>query len=325
MDRPIVLVTSRSFASHDPRPVRLLEEHGFAVERIAAGEKSVEEQVRERLPHAVGVVAGLEPYPRDLLEQCKKLKVISRYGVGYDKVDVQAARELGVAVTITPGANEDSVADLAYALMLSACRNVAYSDRSLRAGEERRPMGLEMWRKTIGVVGTGRIGKGVVRRAKGFEMKVLCYDVYPDEAFAREQGAEYVPLDALLKDADFVSLHTPLTEGTRNLIGARELALMKPTAVLVNTARGGIVDEDALYAALKSRTIAAAGLDAMVYEPPVESPLLTLDNFTATSHFGATTYDAVHKMSMMAARNLIDVLETGHSLCALTAGRDQAG
>ena len=186
-------------------------------------------------------------------------------------------------------------------------------------------MGLEMWRKTIGVVGTGRIGKGVVRRAKGFEMKVLCYDVYPDEAFAREQGAEYVPLDALLKEADFISLHTPLTPETRNLIGARELALMKPTAVLVNTARGGIVDEDALYAALKSRTIAAAGLDAMVYEPPVESPLLTLDNFTATSHFGATTYDAVHKMSMMAARNLIDVLETGHSPCALTAGRDQAG
>lgn len=144
MDRPIVLATSRSFASHDPRPIQLLEEHGFAVERIVAGEKSVEEQVRERLPHAVGVVAGLEPYPRDLLEQCKDLKVISRYGVGYDKVDVQAAHDLGIAVTITPGANEDSVADLAYALMLSACRNVAYSDRKLRSGEEKRPMGLEM-------------------------------------------------------------------------------------------------------------------------------------------------------------------------------------
>ena len=178
-------------------------------------------------------------------------------------------------------------------------------------------MGLEMWRKTIGVVGTGRIGKGVVRRARGFEMKVLCYDVYPDEAFAREQGAEYVPLDALLKEADFISLHTPLTPETRNLIGARELALMKPTAVLVNTARGGIVDEDALYAALKDRTIAAAGLDAMVYEPPVESPLLTLDNFTATSHFGATTYDAVHKMSMMAVENLIDIMEKGQCPYAL--------
>ena len=311
MDRPIVLVTSRSFASHDPRPVRLLEEHGFAVERIAAGEKSVEEQVRERLPHAVGVVAGLEPYPRDLLEQCKKLKVISRYGVGYDKVDVQAARELGVAVTITPGANEDSVADLAYALMLSACRNVAYSDRSLRAGEERRPMGLEMWRKTIGVVGTGRIGKGVVRRARGFEMKVLCYDVYPDEAFAREQGAEYVPLDALLKEADFISLHTPLTPETRNLIGARELALMKPTAVLVNTARGGIVDEAALYEALKSGQIRGAALDATVVEPPCDSPLTELPNCILTPHAGAATAEASSKMSLMAAQNALDVLQSG--------------
>ena len=317
MTRPKVLATSRSFASHNPEPIRLLEEHGFEVVRITAGEKSVAEQLQEQLPGAVGVIAGLEPYDRALLEKCKALKVISRYGVGYDKVDVAAAKELGITVTITPGANEDSVADLAWALMLCACRSVAWSDRTLRSGQEKRLTGMEMWRKTLGVVGTGRIGKGVIRRARGFEMKVLCYDVSPDKAFAEEQGAEYVPLDTLLKEADFVSLHTPLTTETRNLIGARELALMKSTAVLVNTARGGIVDEDALYEALKNHTIAAAGLDAMVYEPPVESPLLTLDNFTATSHFGATTYDAIHKMSMMAARNLIDVLETGHSPCAL--------
>jgi len=317
MDRPKVLVTSRSFASKNAEPIRLLEEHGFEVVRIVAGEKSVEEQVREQLPGAVGVIAGLDRYDRDLLEKCKDLKVISRYGVGYDKVDVAAARELGIAVTITPGANENSVADLAYALMLSACRNVAYSDRTLRAGAEKRPMGMEMWQKTIGVVGTGRIGKGVIRRAKGFEMKVLCYDVYPDEAFAKEQGAAYVPLDELLKQSDFISLHTPLTEKTRNMIGQRELKLMKPTAVLVNTARGGIVDEQALYEALKAGTIAAAGLDAMVFEPPVESPLLTLDNFVATSHFGGTTDDAVHKMSMMAVENLIAVIETGSSPYAL--------
>lgn len=313
MSRPKVLVAPRSFAGHSREPIELLEQHGFEVVRITAGEKSVAEQIQEQLPGAVGVIAGLEPYDRALLERCPDLKVISRYGVGYDKVDVEAARALGITVTITPGANEDSVADLAYALMLGACRNVAYSDRMLRAGKEERPMGVEMWKKTIGVVGTGRIGKGVVRRARGFEMKVLCYDVYPDEAFAGEQGAEYVPLDTLLKEADFISLHTPLTEGTRNLIGARELALMKPTAVLVNTARGGIVDEEALYTALKERKIAAAGLDAMVFEPPVESPLLTLDNFVATSHFGATTYDAGHKMSMMAVQNLIDVIETGRS------------
>lgn len=311
MNRSKVLVTPRSFASHNQEPIRVLEQHGFEVVRITAGEKTVAEQIQEQLPGAVGVVAGLEPYDRALLEKCPGLKVISRYGVGYDKVDVAAARELGIAVTITPGANEDSVADLAYALMLCACRNVAYSDRILRAGKENRPTGMEMWRKTLGVVGTGRIGKGVIRRAKGFDMKVLCYDVFPDNAFAQEQGAEYVPLDVLLRESDFISLHTPLTEQTRNLIGARELSMMKPTAVLVNTARGGIVDEDALYDALKSNTIAAAALDAMVYEPPVESPLLTLDNFVATSHFGATTYDASHKMSMMAVQNLIDVIETG--------------
>lgn len=309
MDRPIVLVTSRSFASHDPRPVRLLEEHGFAVERIVAGEKSVEEQVRERLPHAVGVVAGLEPYPRDLLEQCKKLKVISRYGVGYDKVDVQAARELGVAVTITPGANEDSVADLAYALMLSACRNVAYSDRSLRAGEERRPMGLEMWRKTIGVVGTGRIGKGVILRASGFQMKVLANDAYPDQEFVQSHNGTYVDLDTLFRESDFITLHAPLTEETKNMVDARRLAMMKPNAVLVNTARGGIVDEDALYEALKAHTIGAAALDATVVEPACGSPLATLPNCILTPHAGAATFEAGFNMGMMAAQNVLDVLQ----------------
>ncbi|MEG2119015.1 MAG: NAD(P)-dependent oxidoreductase, partial [Pseudoflavonifractor sp.] len=155
-------------------------------------------------------------------------------------------------------------------------------------------------------------------RAKGFDMKVLCYDVYPDAAFAEAQGAQYASMDTLLRESDFISLHTPLTEETRNLISARELALMKKTAVLVNTARGGIVEEGALYEALKRGDIAAAALDAMVYEPPCESPLLTLDNFTATSHFGATTYDSVHKMSSMAVDNLIAALETGRCTFAVS-------
>lgn len=311
MNQPKVLVTSRSFAGHDSAPIRLMEEHGLEVIRVLAGEQSVEEQLETLLPQSVGVIAGLEPYPRALLEKCKDLKIISRYGVGYDKVDVDAARELGICVSITPGANEDSVADLAFALMLGSARHVAFSDQTLRAGKEKRPVGTEMWRKTLGVVGTGRIGKGVIRRAKGFDMEVLCYDVYPDEAFAREVGARYVTLEQLLRASDYISLHTPFTEETRNLISAEELAMMKPSAVLVNTARGGIVDEEALYQALKNGHIAAAALDAMVFEPPCDSPLLTLDNFIATSHLGATTYDAVHKMSMMAAENLVQLLETG--------------
>jgi D-3-phosphoglycerate dehydrogenase len=301
-----VLVGARSFARSNPAPLELLEEAGCTVRRVAdSGELAA------FLPEADGVIAGLEPYGAALLADAKKLRIISRYGVGYDAVDLAAARARGIKVAITPGANSDSVADLAVTLMLAAARHIPCMDAAVRAGASLRPAGVEMWRKTLGVIGTGRIGKGVIKRASGFEMKILCNDTYQDEAFVASHNGRYVDLDTLLRESDFITIHSPLTEETRGMIAVAELHQMKRSAVLVNTARGGIIDEAALYAALKAGTIAAAALDATLEEPPSGSPLCELPNCILTPHAGAATVEAALNMGMMAAQNLLDTLRTG--------------
>lgn len=310
MSKYTVLATPRSFAKNSGEPIRLLEAHGCEVIRLPIGGGDLHEQLVERLPQADAVIAGLEPYDAALLALGKKLKIVSRYGVGYDKVDLDAARAQGVKVSITPGANSDSVADLAMALMLAAARNVCPMDAAIRAGRNNKPLsGVEMWRKTLGVVGTGRIGKGVIERASGFRMKVLANDAYPDPAFVEAHNGKYVDLDTLFREADFITLHAPLTEETHNLVDARRLSEMKPAAVLVNTARGGIIDEAALYEALKSGRIGAAALDATEVEPACGSPLAALPNCILTPHAGAATFEAGCNMGLLAARNVLDVLE----------------
>ncbi|MDR0539930.1 MAG: phosphoglycerate dehydrogenase [Spirochaetaceae bacterium] len=301
-----VLITARSFAQENPAPLAMLEEAGCRVVRLADIH-----DLPSMIHEADGIIAGLEPYTKELLAKAARLKIISRYGIGCDAIDLAAAKEAGIAVAVTPGANSDSVADLAMALMLSAARHVPRMDAALRAGRQERPLGVEMWRKTLGVIGTGRIGKGVIRRASGFEMNVLCFDTYQDEEFARRHNARYVDLDTLYRNADFITIHSPLTAETRGMIGKRELSLMKKTAVIVNTARGGIIDEDALAAALAGGSPGAAALDATEKEPPYDSPLCSLPNCILTPHAGASTREASYAMGMMAARSLLDYLLTG--------------
>jgi len=311
MDKYKVLVTARSFGKTDDEALRVLEEAGCEVIRLTAGERSLEDQLAEEIVDADAVIAGLEVYDRELIGRARRLKVISRYGVGYDRVDVKAAAEKGILVTITPGANGDSVADLAMALMMDGARSVSAMDASIRAENQTRPQGVEMWQKTLGVIGTGRIGCGVARRCRGFEMKVLGYDVYENQAFTEECGGTYVNLETLLREADFITIHSPLTPETENMISTAEFEIMKKDAVLVNTARGGIIDEEALYEALSTGKIRAAGLDATVKEPPYGSPLLTLSNCILTPHAGAATREASSRMSLMAAENAVEVLTTG--------------
>ena len=287
-----VIVTARSFAKADDQALRLLEEHDCDVVRLVAGVATFDEQIKEEIAAADAVIAGLDEYSKELIDLAGKLKVISRYGVGYDKVDVEAADRKGILVTITPGANGDSVADLAVTLMLDAARNVAAMDAAMKGRAQARPQGVEMWQKTLGVIGTGRIGQGVARRCKGFDMKILCYDIYENEAFKKECNAKYVDLSTLLKESDFITIHSPLTPETKDMIGAREFDMMKNDAVIVNTARGGIINEEALYEALKSGSIRGAGLDATVDEPPYDSPLMTLPNCILTPHAGAATKEA---------------------------------
>lgn len=303
-----VIVTARSFGQADPAPLRFLEENGCDIEKLKIDNPLSAAELAARVKDADGIIAGLDDYDASVIQAAEKLKVISRYGVGYDKVDLEAARRKGVAVTNTPGTNENSVADLAMTLLLCCSRNIVPNDRHTKSGAGPRLMGTEMWNKTLGIIGTGRIGKGLARRAKGFSMRMLAYDAYPDPAFASVIGLSYCGLDRLLRESDFISIHCPLNDATRNLVDAKAISAMKDGAILVNTARGGIVDEDALYDALSSGKLAAAGLDVTLNDPPAGSPLLALDNCLMTPHIGGYTDDAVLAMGMVAAKNLVLIL-----------------
>ncbi len=306
-----VLVTARSFGTVDDLAVNLLQKHDCEIKKLEEKDGPIPEQLKKELPAADAVIAGLEDYGRELIESAGHLKVISRYGVGYDKVDLKAASDNHVAVTITPGANGDSVADLAMTLMLACARNVVVMDNGIKGRDQARPSGVEMWGKTLGVVGAGRIGKGVAKRCTGFNMRILCHDQYEDRVFQKECGAQYVDFETLIREADFITIHSPLTPETKNMFGAEQFKIMKKDAILVNTARGGIVDEEALYEALKNGEIRGAALDATVDEPPCDSPLCSLPNCILTPHAGAATKEAVSRMGLMAAQNAVDVLTGG--------------
>jgi len=251
----------------------------------------------------------------ELLDRAPRLRVVSNYAVGYDNIDVPAATARGVVVTHTPGVLTETVADFAMALILAAARRLVEADRYTRAGRWRswEPMlflGQDVHGATLGLVGLGRIGSAVARRAKGFAMRILYYDVVRRADLEAELGLEYRPLEEVLREADFVSIHTPLTPETRHLIGREQLRMMKPTAVLVNTARGPIVDTRALAEALRERWIWGAALDVFEQEPvEPDHPLLVLDNVIVAPHIASASTETRTQMALMAAENLLAVLE----------------
>ena len=235
-----------------------------------------------------------------------RLKVVARAGVGLDNVDVKAATQAGVMVVNAPTSNIVSAAELAVALMLAAARHLSPAHAALRSGEWKRSKytGIELYEKTVGIVGLGRIGVLVAQRLSAFGMSVVAYDPYVQAGRAAQMGVRLVDLDTLLAEADFMSVHLPKTPETLGLIGADELAKAKPSLVLVNAARGGIVDETALYDALKTGGIAAAGLDVFASEPCTDSPLFELENVVATPHLGASTDEAQEKAGIAVARSV---------------------
>jgi len=268
------------------------------------------EEVAALLPGVDGYIAGLDTISAEVLANAPaSLKVISRYGAGVDRVDLAAARARGIVVTNTPGTNSTAVCELAFGLMLSLARRIPQLDAAVKSGGWPRTSGMELAGRTLGVVGFGAIGKKLAVRAKAFEMDVIAYDPYFDAAFAAERGIRQVTLEELISRSDVISLHVPLTEQTRHMIGAAQIAAMKPGALIINTARGGLIDEAAAAEALKSGKLGGVGLDAFEVEPPQDSPLMGLDNVVMTPHAGAHTDEAVAAMGMMAVKNLIDVLQ----------------
>ncbi len=242
----------------------------------------------------------------EALEAAKRLQVVARAGVGLDNVDVKAATQLGVMVVNAPTSNIVSAAELAVGLMLAAARHISPAHAALKDGEWKRSKytGIELYEKTVGIVGLGRIGVLVAQRLSAFGMRVIAYDPYVQAGRAAQMGVRLVSLDELLAEADFMSVHLPKTPETISLIGADQLAKVKPDLVLVNAARGGIVDEQALHDALKEGRIAAAGLDVFAKEPCTDSPLFDLENVVATPHLGASTDEAQEKAGIAVARSV---------------------
>jgi D-3-phosphoglycerate dehydrogenase / 2-oxoglutarate reductase len=293
----------------DSAYVRYLRDHGLEVVfRYPPGGKRTEDDLIALLPGVSATIASIEPYTRRVLERADALKIIARVGVGYDAIDVQAATDHGVAVTTTPGTNERAVADFAFGLILTVARAIPANIANVKAGRWERVVGPDVARATIGIVGLGLIGKEVARRAHGFDMRILAYDVFRDEAFAERYGVEYRELDDVLAEADYVTVHVPLAPQTRNLLDAGRLARMKPTAYLVNTSRGGTVDEAALYEALTTGRLAGAALDVFGVEPAWGNPLLALPNVVATPHVAGISLGSQEAMLRMTCRSVVQRL-----------------
>ncbi|MCI9023757.1 MAG: phosphoglycerate dehydrogenase [Dorea sp.] len=272
------------------------------------GRPLTEDELIPLLDDCDGYIAGLDFVTEKVLRSCKQLKAISRYGAGYDRVDIDTAKSCGIPVSNTPGVNAEAVGELAFSLILSLARKIPYLDHSTRIGEWNRSTGMELKGKTLGIMGLGAIGKVVARCAKGFEMDVAAYDPYIDTSYCAAHHIRVSTFDELIKHADVISLHLPLNASTRHMIDQKALCRMKPGALLVNTSRGGIIDETAAYEALKNGTLGGLGLDAFETEPPKDSPLFQLDNVVVTPHTGAHTFEATRNMAHAAIQNLIDML-----------------
>jgi D-3-phosphoglycerate dehydrogenase len=255
-----------------------------------------------------GVITGQEQISARVLDHANRLRVISVSGVGYDRIDVDAATARGIAVCNCPGCNNRSVAELAFAMMVGLSRNVYAADRAMRANGWDRYYGPELNGKTLGIVGLGRVGKSVALLGEAYGMRLIATDLVWDITFANEHHIHYVPLDTLLAEADYVTVHVPLTDSTHDLIDERALGLMKPTAFLINTARGPVVNESALFDALKSSKIAGAGIDVFTVEPPPICPFAEFDNVIMTPHLGGSTYEAVNRAMNLALLNVTGIL-----------------
>jgi D-3-phosphoglycerate dehydrogenase / 2-oxoglutarate reductase len=305
-----VLLTTMQVSSATDELLRPLIDAGHELVMLPNNEARQEDILAEAASTSAAAIAGVEPWTRRIIESAPDLKIIARTGVGYDAIDLEAATGNGVLVATTPGANHHSVAEAAIGLILASLRRFAHADHQMRTtGWNPRPYGVELRNKTVGVIGTGLIGKEVVKRLQGWEVNILVSDVVRDMAFAERYGVEYVELPELFAAADVVTVHAPLLPATHHLISEAVLRAMKPTSYIVNTSRGPLVDEAALAKALKEGWIAGAALDVFETEPlAMDSPLLGLQNITLTQHIAGVTWESMQAMTAMAVDTVAAVL-----------------
>jgi D-3-phosphoglycerate dehydrogenase / 2-oxoglutarate reductase len=302
-----VLIAPAPLAGIDSPFLHALEQAGFELVWPKRRAQLVEEELIELLSGVKAAIAGSEPYTPKVIAAHPQLRVIARAGVGYDAVDVQAATEHGVAVTITPNTNHDAVAEHAFALILALAKSIIPQHLGTLAGKWPRRATLPLRGRTLGIAGLGRIGKAVAIRGHCFGMPLLAYEPYPDRDFVSKYGIRLVSFDELLAHSDYLSLHMPLTPESRQIVNRASLAKMKPTAFLINTARGALVNEADLVDALKVRQIAGAGIDVFELEPPGDHALFHLDNVVITPHAAGVDLQSRDDMALSAAQAVIDL------------------
>lgn len=278
------------------------------------GRNLTKDELTEEIVDADAVLCMLsDKIDSEVMDKAKNVKIFANYAVGFNNIDVNEASKRSIVVTNTPDVLTDATADLAWALLFSSARRVVESDRFTREGKFKEwiptlMLGQEITGKTLGVLGAGRIGKAFAKKSIGFNMKVIYHNRKRDLDLEKELNAAWVDKETLLKESDFLSIHVPLTEDTKHIIGEKELKLMKKTSILINTARGPVIDEKALVEALKSGEIWAAGLDVYENEPKLEEGLEKLNNVVILPHIGSATVDTRKNMALMAAKNIIEVL-----------------
>ncbi|MCC5801767.1 phosphoglycerate dehydrogenase [Rossellomorea vietnamensis] len=304
-----VIITPRSYGMFNPEVFTIWKDEGYEVIRKTG--PLPEEELAELIKDADALVVGTDRVSKRVLDTAGKLKLISKYGVGTDNIDKEFAELKGIAVVNTPGVNTEAVADYAFGLMLSLARHIVKSHHDLiEKGKWEKTVGLELYGKKLGLLGFGAIGSAVARRAKGFNMDVIAYDPFPNHTLATELGVTFADLETVLQESDVVSMHLPLMPETKNLISRTQLSVMKKHCLLINTARGGVVDETALYEAMKEGEIGGAALDVFQEEPPLKSPLFALDNVILTSHNASASVEAIQRMTMQSTENVLRFFNT---------------
>jgi D-3-phosphoglycerate dehydrogenase len=303
-----VLITPATLAGIDGRFLQLLRAAGFETVFPEHAAQLTENELLAQLKGVRATIAGSEPYTRQVLEAHPQLRVIARAGVGFDAVDLTAATEKGVAVTIAPGTNQESVAEHTLAMILALAKNIVPQHIGTRKGEWPRQANLPLRGRTLGIAGLGRIGKAVAVRGAAFGMRLLAFEPYPDREFVARLGVTLVDFERLLAESDYLSLHLPLSAESRHLINRKTLAQMKPSAYLVNTARGGLVCEADLVEALKAGKLAGAGVDVFEDEPPAANhPLFAFDQVLFTPHSAGVDLQSRDDMAESAAQAIISL------------------
>jgi len=305
---PNVFISTSSFAEYDKLPLKLLNDAGMNVLLNPYRRKLTQDECLSLYKDIDGLIAGTEALTAEVLKSSRNLRVISRCGAGAYNIDMEAAKELGIKVFTTPDSPTEAVAELTLGLILDLLRGISMEDHYIRAGVWKKHMGNLLFGKTLGILGLGRVGKRVVELTQPFNLTYIAWDISPDRQFGDKYRIEFAGLDELLSKADIVTIHLPYTSELKHLIGEKEFRLMKGNAFLLNIARGGLVDEAALYNALKERRIAGAALDVFEQEP-YSGPLREVDNIILTPHIGSYAKEARVEMEIQAVRNLIEGLK----------------